>query len=451
MSFFLGGRAFRRPAFIFGIALIGGLAGCGDDPPARTDLPYHLYCDIGDGDCQRQIYYSLATMLNEDPFDPPAIRTISVAQHEEEVRGGLNLDDLSGEDAETRGLRLMGFIPEVSESVTATQVEYFITQVAAYYSRRDQSITVIDREYEEIDAQSLLAHEFTHAIQDKQFDLNDVSADADTEDGVMGVRGVIEGDAVHSSFAWVYEQLGYLPEEIDWGAIFGDWQSSSRSDAGDSEVALIDSASSFPYAFGSEFMASSFFENGLSARAAAFRSPPGSAVDLMAGYGASLPVFEFPTVAHPAPLDDHSVEVENRFGAWYVYGFLRRRGVSDAQAWTAALSWIGDELAIYQSDSEVVAVWRLRFDETPSADLLLGGVIEDARGVATAALPHAGEVFVFASESVESLQAWAARPLQEVQASFVPKRAVRRGGAVSVGKCLQSLDFSLPNPPPLLH
>ena len=54
----------------------------------------------------------------------------------------------------------------------------------------------------------ILAHEFTHAIQDIQFDLDAVGADADTEDGVMGVRSVIEGDATHTSFAWVYEELG---------------------------------------------------------------------------------------------------------------------------------------------------------------------------------------------------------------------------------------------------
>ncbi|MBW1831635.1 MAG: hypothetical protein JRJ10_08040 [Deltaproteobacteria bacterium] len=197
-----------RAAVAIGVLAVVGLSACGEDAPPRTDLPYVLYCDIASDDCQRRIYDSVATMLGADGTDPPAIRTISVEQHADEVRSGLNLEDLTGEDAETRGLRLMAFIPEASDSVTETQAEYWINQIAAYYSRRNHAITVIDRDYEEVSAQALLAHEFTHAIQNVQFSLDAVGADADTEDGVMGVRGVIEGDATHSSFAWAYRELG---------------------------------------------------------------------------------------------------------------------------------------------------------------------------------------------------------------------------------------------------
>ena len=154
--------------FAIGTAVLMGLAACGDDTPARTDLPYELYCHIGDADCQERIYDSLAAMLGAEGFDRPAIRTISVEQHTEEVRRGLNLGDLTGEDPKTRGLRLMGFIPEVSDSVAETQAEYWITQIAAYYNRGNHAITVIDRDNEEINAQTLLAHELTHAIQHSQ-------------------------------------------------------------------------------------------------------------------------------------------------------------------------------------------------------------------------------------------------------------------------------------------
>jgi len=121
-----------RVGLIIGLAAVTGLAGCGDDTPARTDLPYELYCDIADGNCQRQIYNSVATMLEATGVDPPQIRTISVEQHAEEQRSNLDLQDLTGEDPATRGLRLMGFIPEASESLTAEQVEFRINQIAAY-------------------------------------------------------------------------------------------------------------------------------------------------------------------------------------------------------------------------------------------------------------------------------------------------------------------------------
>lgn len=430
---------------------VAGLYGCGDDPVARTDLPYELYCDITTDDCQRRIYDSLAASLGADGDQRPAIRTISVEQHAEEVRASLDLQDLAGEDAETRGLRLMGFIPEASDSVAETQAEYWINQVAAYYSRQIHGITVIDRDYEEVNAQTLLAHELTHAIQNTQFSLDAVGADADTEDGVMGVRGVIEGDAMHSSFAWTYQQLGYLPEEIDWDAIHEERTGGAREEAADPEVALIDAASSFPYSYGFDFMSQATLSGGLVGRAAAFEAPPTTAIEVMAGYDAVLSAFDFPAVAHPSPLEGHTVEIENRFGAWYVYGFLRRRGLSDEAAWATVLRWLGDELAIYDNGTDVIATWRVRFEDALNAGILRDQVNADAGDGTWSAVLHEQDVFVFAAESSDTLLAWAAQPLDVMTASIVSKSARRRGGAVSAGNCTQTLGFSLPNPPPLLH
>jgi hypothetical protein len=439
-----------------GFALLLGLAGCGDDSPPSapggskvTDL---LHCDITISECQQAIYDSVAVMLDAEDFPRPSIRTISVEQHAQEVRSGLNLDDLTGEDATSRGLRLLGFIPEASESVAATQADYFINQIAAYYSRGRGSITVIDRDYEDVNAQTLLAHELTHAIQDNQFNLNQVSAGAQTEDGVIGVRSVIEGDAMHTSFAWAYDQLGYSPEDIDWDGLHEERTRAERGVAADPNVALIDSASGFPYSYGFRFMTAATLSGGLAGRAAAFEAPPGTTVEVMDGFGVPLPTFQFPVTAHPAPVDGYALQVENRFGAWYVYGFLRRRGLDDQTALAVALGWLGDTLAIYQSGSDVVAaVWRVELDHPLTALLLEDQVNEDAADNAWSAIAVEDEVFVLAAESTQALLAWAEQPLGSMTASIVPKAERLWGGPVSQGNCLQSKEFLLPVPRLGLH
>lgn len=438
-----------RVGLIIGLAAVTGLTGCGDDTPARTDLPYELYCNIADGNCQRQIYNSVATMLEATEFDPPPIRTISVDQHAAEVRSGIDLQDLTGEDPETRGLRLIGFLPEASESLTATQIEYWINQIAAYYNPNDDVITVVDRDYEEVLAQGILAHEFTHAIQQRQFGFTGVYAGVDTEDGAMGARSVIEGDATHTEYSWVYELQGYLPSEIDWAAIHDDRQARLKAVVEDPEVALIDTASSFPYAYGFEFMTKLASSIGLRGREIAFETPPGTAFEVISGPEAAPLAFDFPEMAHPSPVEGHTEGHENRYGAWYVYGFLRRAGASDDEAWITALTWRGDELAIFDDGSEVVAVWRVRFDEAASTvrDLVNANATERSQ----TALLYEQDVFVLAAETNESLLAWAERPLDSMSAALVLKDGRRRGGPVSVGGCVKSLDFSLPNPPPLLH
>jgi len=446
----------RRAAYgrlgMLTLALFVGAGGCGDDgapaPIATTDL---VRCDITSGPCQRGIYSSVAAMLDASDYPMPSIRTISVDQHADEVRSGLDLNDLTGEDATTRGLRLLGFIPEVSESLTATQAEYWINQVAAYYSRNANSITVIDREYEDGQAQVILAHEFIHSIQNSQFDLNTVGSGANTEDRVIGVRSVIEGDANHSSFAWYYETGGYQPEDIDWDAIHDGNTSRLHERAADPEVALIDTASSFPYSYGFLFMTETSLDLGLGGRAAAFGAPPETAAEVMGGYGMDPPVVDYPGVAHPVPVDGNDVVVENRYGAWYVYGTLRRQGMEHDEAWAIALSWVGDELAIYASGDEVVAVWRVRFDEEANAALLSEGINGDGGDALWSAVAFGGDAFVFAAESSDTLLVWAEQPLDSMTASIIPKSVRTMGGPVSVGTCLQTLDFSVPSPPPLLR
>jgi len=436
------------------LALIAGASACGDDgAPAAMALPTEdlVSCDITTSACQRGIYLSVAESLEASDYGMPSIRTISVDQHADEVRSGLDLNDLTGEDAETRGLRLMGFIPPASESLTGTQAEYWITQVAAYYSRGSNSITVVDRDYEQGSAQVILAHEFVHSIQDSQFNLNTVGSGADTEDRVIGVRSVIEGDANHSSYAWYYEISGYGPEDIDWSGIHEEGTTRLQERAADPEVALLDTASSFPYSYGFQLMTNTALAEGLTGRAAAFGAPPETTAEVMRGYGMGAPVVDFPDVAHPAPVEGTEVAVENRFGAWYVYGALRRQAIEHEDAWDIALLWVGDELAIYDDGDEVVAVWRVRFEDEATAELLSDGINGADGEEARSAVAFGDDTFVFAAESSDTLLAWASQPLDTMTASIIPKSERTMGGAVSVGTCLQTHDFSVPNPPPLLR
>lgn len=435
-----------------GLMLVAALVGCGgDETPAAADrfdadLPDELRCDIATEACQNLVYDSVAATLGAEEFDRPSIRTISVDQHADEVRAGLDLGDLTGEDAETRGLRALGFIPPASESVAGTQAEYFITQIAAYYSRGSRTITVVDRDYDDIDAQVLLAHEFIHAIQDNQFGLNSVTSGVNTEDGVMGARGVIEGDAVYSSFAWAYDKLEYGPDDVDWDEIHAGSTERARDRAADPEVALIDSASSFPYSYGLAFMTKATQAGGLPGRAEQFESPPATALEVMLGFGADVPALDFPPAAPESPVGEHALEYENRFGAWYVYGLLRRGGMSDNAAWMAALSARGDNVAIYDDGSEVVAVWRVRFNHPLTASILRDGVNVEGDALTREAVLADNEVFVFAAETEDTLLAWAGQPPDLWTASIVSKDAPRWGGAVSVGNCIQSRHFSLPRP-----
>jgi len=413
--------------FLSLVALGAALIGCGDDgapvPIALQDL---VRCNITESNCQRAIFESVAESLGADSTSMPAIRTISVEQFEQEVRSGVSDDELMGDDPETRGLRLIGFIPEAAESVLETEIDYQVSAIAAYYSSGNRSITVIDRDYEVVSAQSILAHEFVHAIQDRQFGINTVYANVDTTDGVMGARSVIEGDATYSSFAWVYDKLG---DPVDWEQLYLDFQEGSQEEAADPDVPIIASASGFPYSFGLALLGRATQARGLSGRAAFFTAPPPSALDSMVGYERFVAIgftpIDPPEDAFPAPVAESELTLEDRFGAWYVFATLLRAGLDHDTAWLYARLWLGDELGIFEDGSEVVAVWRIRFAVDPS--FVADAINQSGRDVAWSAVAQDNDVFIIAAESDASLAVWEAQPLDMMAAAVAAAPDVRKG------------------------
>lgn len=412
------------------VVLVVGLVACGNDsPPAYSAPPDLTRCDITLSDCQRAIFQSVAASLEADSTTVPAIRTISVEQFEEEVRSGFTDSDLNGDDPETRGLRLIGFIPEAAESALETEIDYRVNAIAAYYDSRSRSITVIDRNYDDISGQTILAHEFVHALQDREFGIGSVYADVDTTDGVMGARTVIEGDATYSSFAWVYDQLEYAPDSIDWNQIYLDFQEGSRQEAADPEVAITASASGFPYAFGIELIGRAMQDQGFAGRAAFFAAPPPTALASMIGYEDfvtnGFTPLDVPEYAFPSPVTDSELTLEDRHGAWYVFATLLRLGFNELAAWSYAGQWRGDELGIFENGSEVAAVWRIRFVGDPS--FIVDAINQSTRDVDWSAIADGNDIFIVAAESDASLALWEAQPIDVVASVLASVPDVRKG------------------------
>ncbi|MGB5809462.1 MAG: hypothetical protein WBG86_02955 [Polyangiales bacterium] len=432
-----------------GAATLMLVVACGDGTapaPKRPAIPDTLTnCDITEAGCQLGIFESVAELLEQDSTDVPPIRTISVAQFEEETRSGFSEDDFTGDDPATRGLRLVGFLPDAAGSALEDAIDLRISSVAAYYNSRDRAITVIDRDYDEGFAQTILAHEFVHAFQDIEFGISEVFRGADTTDAVMGARTVIEGDAQYASFAWYYEQEGIDLTSIDWEEIYTSFQESAKQAAEDLSLSIDASAGTFPYAYGIDLLGNATQAQGLPGRAAFFMATPQSALDAMLGYegfvAQGFTPIDAPTEALSTPVDGSELSIEDRAGAWYVYATLLRAGYDESAAWAGAIQWRGDRLGVFESGSEVVAVWRVRVQDDPA--FLVDAIAGTMRDVSWSAQADGSDVYVIAAESDQALATWEAQPLSLMAAMVAAAPDVRKGLlARETGGC------SPPPPPP---
>ena len=400
--------------------LLAGVVACGDGAPAPRIPQNLLNCDITTVSCQQGIFEGVAATLGLEPGELPSIRTISVEEYEEAVRSGLSDEDFVDDDPETRGLRLIGFIPDTGQSAREVAVDLQVAFVAAYYSPGSQSITIIDRDYADITAQTILAHEFVHAFQDRQFGISTVFEEVDSTDGLIAARSIIEGDATYFEVAWAVVEQGDDILSVDWDQSYENYQAFAREDAGNLDVPIDASASLVPYAYGYELLGRATQEQGLSARDAFFSAPPASALDTMNGYERfaveGFTGVDEPAEVLPAPVGDSELSVEDRSGAWYVYATLLRGGFDEAEAWARALEWRGDRFAIFEDGDEVVAVWRIRFDG--DAAFVADAVAQTPRDVSWTVLVEGTDAFVIAAESDEALATWEAQPI-EVMASVV--------------------------------
>ena len=426
------------------VALLVVALGCGSDappPPAGSGIDDLLSCDITERDCQESIYASVAEWLGSDPGQTPAIRTITVAEFESELRASVGPDDYADAESLTRGLQLIGMVGDDVTSLVDAQIDNLVGSVLAFFDPEDDRISVIDRAYEDVEAQALLAHEFVHVIQDLEFGFDAIQAGVETEDEFIAMRSVIEGDAEHNSIAWAFDRLEVPLTAEEWDAIHEESSNALRETARDEGINAIDLGGTFPYVYGREFVTDAILAEGMGVRETLWNAGPTRSLDVMSGYFAfrdsAGPTHDVPEVAYPMVPPGYVSADTNELGAWNIFAFLRRHGVADDLALGAALASVGDTFTVYQDLASTVAVWRLRFGPTmfDVENIVSAAVQADARFWTTRT--SGNDIFVVSADTQNALDAWLEQPIEGVAASVVPKGAAHRfGGPISRGTCV---------------
>ena len=405
-------------------------AACGDDGapvvgPTGTvdDL---LACDITAADCQQAIFASIAEHVGSSERNPPPVRTITPEEYEVELRAGLDSDDYTGAESSTRGLQLMGLIDEDAGSVIDEQIENLVNWVGAFYDPGPAAITIIDRAYADVDAQTLLAHEFVHAIQDRDLGFGEIFSGVQTEDALIATRSVVEGDAEHNSIGWAYDRLLMPLTVADWDSVHATQTDSLRSRVSDRAFDVLDFNANFPYVYGFAFMTNAILSEGLPVRAELWGAGPPNSLSFMWGYRAFLdgtvPARAIPPSVY-TPQPGYTEVIQDELGAWTLYAFLHYYGVGMDLAWETALSSSGDAFSVFENDSDTVAVWRLRFAETQVsvADVVAEALALSTRSVAWTSFAEGSDVVIIAAESESVLEAWASTPIEAVPAALSTK------------------------------
>ncbi|MBA3877997.1 MAG: hypothetical protein C0498_13950, partial [Anaerolinea sp.] len=247
-----------------------------------------------------------------------------------------------------RVYKALGLLPE-GASLRDIYLELQGSQVIGYYDPSADELFIVSRSGSLGPTERLTyAHEFTHELQDRRFDLESLGLEGVTDEGDRGlaVLGLVEGDAVTVQGAWMTANLS--PAELAQVA----------AEAGDPEMlavlartpAILLETSLFPYQAGATFIATLLARGGYAAVDAAYGNPPASTEQVI--HPEKYLAGEAPIdVGLPTDLarrfgEGWTVDAQDTLGELQLRVWLREGGLAGDVARTAVEGWGGDRVAL---------------------------------------------------------------------------------------------------------
>jgi hypothetical protein len=246
--------------------------------------------------------------------------------------------------------------------------------IAGYYDNQTRDMYVVAGQGFGGEERLTYSHEYTHALQDQNFDIENglgfsEAACKQESERCAGLQALIEGDATLVEQDWLLADSTPLDRQQIQEVV-----TSLHTPVYDSAPAYLQQDFLFPYRSGAEFVQSLFDRGGWPTVNAAFRDPPVSTEQILHPdrYPDDRPAkVSLPDLA-PALGAGWQQANRNPLGEWYTYLVLSngqdpRTRLATGTALTAAEGWGGDEYAVYTKGTAVEAVLVTQWDTAADA------------------------------------------------------------------------------------
>lgn len=264
-------------------------------------------------------------------------------------------------------LGTLGLIPKDTSLRQAT-LDLLGGQVAGYYSPDKDELFVVSRTGETVGPVERVtyAHEFTHQLQDQNFDLGSLDTTAvDQSDRALAQLALIEGDATWAQTIWLQENL----TADDLGELLKAALDPEALAALNNAPAYLRDTSLFPYQDGLALVQRLIAEVGYDAVNAAFGDPPDSTEQVL---------HPNKYVQREAPIDVRitgdiagkvgrgwTEAVRDTLGELILRVWLTEHGVADDGARRATEGWGGDRLVLLRAADGSLALAMKTTWDTP--------------------------------------------------------------------------------------
>jgi hypothetical protein len=278
-------------------------------------------------------------------------------------------------------MKQLGFLPDTMKSIEPYILEHYSGFPAAYYITGTDSLVVIDpQDYSVGLLQSIIAHEFTHALQDQNFNLSrDVVFPNEPysqfcTDYYLARTCVVEGDATVSELKFLISK-GYLEPSLM--SYLADSKNKYYEKFNTQDLPeYLNIMSMFPYDIGAYFVGQQWTKEGWSGvNKLYYANRPLSTVEIITGEKIEPCNFDYSQLIENWYDSCFSVQIaeDDNYGPVMLLALFKEyTDVSHAQN---AFGWRGDRLLYLLSDSEKWGkfLWSFRFKDNESAEYSFRG------------------------------------------------------------------------------
>ncbi len=323
-----------------------------------------------------QIEKEVSTLKGLQLATPLKRESLTTAQLEEQVSTEFFKDytpEKAAEDVTT--LSLLGLLPKNFDLLDFYK-KLYTEQIAGYYDNETKSMYVVaDQGFGGME-RSTYAHEFTHALQDANYNFKDGLGYSDeacekNSEYCAAIQSLIEGDATNIQMEWLTTYA--TSQDIKDLQSF---MSSFKSPVLDSAPAYMQEDMNFPYTQGSNFVKALLANGGKEAINTAFTSlRPVSTEQILhpSRYPDDKPTaVSLPEMAKELGADWQEIDRET-IGEWYTWLILARANDDgnrqlDSIVSAATEGWGGDQYVVLVDGKDSAFVVSYRWDTSKDGD-----------------------------------------------------------------------------------
>jgi hypothetical protein len=273
-------------------------------------------------------------------------------------------DDEARAAAWNHGLAQFGLAPPSYDG--EAQRNDMVSDTTAAYFPKERAIRIIDRA-EALDddaAVVTLAHEFVHALQDRELQLADYLRDhASTFDAGLAATAIIEGEAVHYQVLAAIDLAGRQPKELRWEDFYRKFATETQQSADKDSAPYAMARLRFPYAFGGSLISQAWLKRGRAGIDAVFDQPPTSTHEVLFGESDfDGDVMEVRSQGLPRLSDSFEPRGFATLGAWMARMYGARLNVPVADRWRHARALRADAFTVQVdiATGQSIAAWHVR-------------------------------------------------------------------------------------------